>query len=250
MRHYIICLKYFISAKNSIKANDFHDEQSSDDGVIFRSDADTVDYFPSHPVPITTGPKIKEIGSNCSSLAESPQYLPSSPPKSLMERVQAMCNEDRSSFDSAHAILNISKSVSSIEITNKTSDIESKSSKSIRFSESLEKISTKSIRFSEVSENVSEISEPNGNVAFTLDSEDEELETDGSAGTSKQHSSERSRMAFKRSFSLDPVMSGETRPKGLCESHYSVNDFTESDFPLQVRGCWGNIISDGQTIGC
>ncbi|XP_052817103.1 eukaryotic translation initiation factor 2-alpha kinase 1-like [Mya arenaria] len=188
------------SSQLSFTNQDIHSHSSSDDAIIFESEADTLDYL--HPaVPIVSGVKIKEIRSNCSSLATSPQDNDLSPPKAT-GLLYSKFNIKETCVDSNKcAVVSYSRS---------------------EFQKSV--LVERSSNFSEEFGDYSQTSD----VKFGLDSdEDYDLETDGSA--SPNRTKQRNPKAFQRSISLDPLASGEVIPKGGP----GFKDFKESDFPLK-----------------
>ncbi|XP_052232051.1 eukaryotic translation initiation factor 2-alpha kinase 1-like isoform X2 [Dreissena polymorpha] len=183
-------------------------DSSSDDGIVFKHDVDTVDILRPLGKPITNGPKIKEINSNCSSLATSPQTeIFRSPPKWTLNVRET---EQEFSITESASIFQMNRSVVSQQCSNMTS--------------SLDPCSQSYMTVSQYSQD-SRLA--GRKVEFEIESHSDSIEMDGSASPKRQGRSDR---VYTRSISCDPYVSGEVNaPKTNL-----IKDFNESDFPLKT----------------
>lgn len=202
------------SSKTVSAYNHVSETHESDDIIFLSSHGDhTMDHL--HPAgdgmpipPLTSilarGPKIKEISSNCSSLAASPQSNQASPPK-----------------------------IMSLNHRNKSDDILGSPRKNdLLFMEhqadcSFATGSRNSTSWSDFPEDIREVSQCKCKFMLSSDSSEDSLGLDGGSFESKPES----RSIYKRSISCDPVASGEV----ILPKENKNHTFVENDFPFKVR---------------
>lgn len=157
---------------------------------------------------------IKEIASNNSSLASSPQNLPPTPPKTFTFH-KNRSQSDMFEYQGNNAFFGNNFSLN----TNSTYQKET--------------VETRALSL--LPGNFGDIKEPQSQVKFTLDtsavdSDTQQDEIDDS--TNNRGDGRRQRRVYRRSISCDPVASGELlRP---LEDSSNLLQFVETEFPLQV----------------
>ncbi|KAL4234787.1 Eukaryotic translation initiation factor 2-alpha kinase [Mactra antiquata] len=193
---------------------DHHDDfTDSDEDIIFEEDCAAGDHL-IHGYPILKGPIIKEINSNCSSLASSPRN------NMIFEKV------------------NSQTSVNSVCVSNECNSLCKNYeylNKQVRYEHSVVKVT------GNVDEQISSMLEPlsmksaftDASVNFTLnsniDDDDSDLEFDGSAELVDKDN-DKSMKSCRRSISCDPVATGETN---LTVDDSKSLQFVETEFPMQ-----------------
>ena len=192
-------------------------EPHSEEIVFLSSNGDpTVDHvftaadgipIPPHSLIQSSGPIIKEISSNCSSLAASPQSNAASPPK-LMSLTHRNKSHD--------SILGSPKHYQPFLIEHQADCTAATTSKH-------------SNSWSDLPEYTKDVSQCNCKFVLTSDSsEDESIEVDGLSFGSRSNIG--AGKIYNRSISCDPVASGEV----MLPKENQSRKFTESDFLFKV----------------
>ncbi|XP_060557024.1 eukaryotic translation initiation factor 2-alpha kinase 1-like [Ruditapes philippinarum] len=207
------------SSLHDISADsDNHSDSENDTGVIFRDSCDgdySRDFLqPFHDYRFGSGPKIKEIASNNSSLASSPQNMPPSPPKSSTFHKNKSLN-DMLEYQGNNTFFGNNFKLDTSSYKKETATVESRA------------LSLLPGKFGNVKTTQTK-------VKFTLDTSTVESgrqqdEIDGSMYN--RGDGRKSQRVYKRSISCDPVASGELLLP--LENSSNLFQFVETEFPLQ-----------------